>query len=225
MAFVDENTGAAAYNWETEGIYQLEDSDPVQGGVGGVSNAQALALAKRTRNLHTRIKDIVDADFLGTVRGGVANTLNTLEKLRLWVEDRNPESIDVEALKLELRGNVDAALDNMEAIVEYIDGLSYLPTFRGTSVLAGTTIDWRGTPEMTKTLTAATQLDASNLIAGKTIRLLVSGAFALTFSTKFKKAVGSFDPSTTLTNYVQMVCVNATSGSEIIIYSIIYVSL
>jgi len=144
---------------------------------------------------------------IATLRDGISDQINTLEKLRVYLQSLIPEE------------------SNIDTVYAYIDGLTYLPTYRGTSVLAGATIDWRGTPEMTKTLTETTQLDASNLIAGKTIRLMVSGAFALTFSSKFKKAVGSFDPSITLTNYVQMVCVNDTPGSEMIIYSVIYVNV
>ncbi len=54
MANLDE-TGAAGYDWEQDGIYQLEITDRVQGGAGGIANRQASELAERTRNLHDRL--------------------------------------------------------------------------------------------------------------------------------------------------------------------------
>lgn len=41
------------------GVYQLETTDPVQGGVGGVSNAPLLNLANRTRWLYNQITSIL----------------------------------------------------------------------------------------------------------------------------------------------------------------------
>ena len=57
MAFLGEEN-AEAYDWEEEGIYMLEAYDPVEGGPEGISNAQAKALALRTRNLHNRVKEL-----------------------------------------------------------------------------------------------------------------------------------------------------------------------
>lgn len=48
-------TEADNYNWETDGIYILQEYDPVQGGEEGISNVPAKALALRTRSLHNRI--------------------------------------------------------------------------------------------------------------------------------------------------------------------------
>lgn len=48
-------TGAENYDWVAGGVYQLEVTDPVQGGPGGIANRQAAELAKRTRNLHERL--------------------------------------------------------------------------------------------------------------------------------------------------------------------------
>lgn len=55
--FIKE-TEAEAYNWETDGVYMLQQYDPVQGGEDGVSNEQAKALALRTRNLHDRVSEL-----------------------------------------------------------------------------------------------------------------------------------------------------------------------
>lgn len=50
------------------GVYQLEVTDPVQGGVGGVSNAPLLSLAKRTAYLKAHV------DALETTAGTFATT-------------------------------------------------------------------------------------------------------------------------------------------------------
>lgn len=57
MAFLGEEN-AEAYDWEAEGVYMLEAYDPVEGGPDGISNAQAKALALRTRNLHNRVTEL-----------------------------------------------------------------------------------------------------------------------------------------------------------------------
>lgn len=54
--FIDE-TGAEVCDWE-EGVYLLQEYDPVQGGKDGISNKQAKTLALRTRNLHNRVKEL-----------------------------------------------------------------------------------------------------------------------------------------------------------------------
>jgi len=43
--------------WE-DGIYQLETTDPVEGGAGGISNTQATQLGNRTKWLYDRIVDL-----------------------------------------------------------------------------------------------------------------------------------------------------------------------
>ena len=50
--------GADNYDWNADGVYQLEVTDRVQGGPGGISNRQATELVKRTRNLHGRVQTV-----------------------------------------------------------------------------------------------------------------------------------------------------------------------
>lgn len=45
--------------WEAN-IYQIETTDPVEGGAGGISNAQAQALANRTKYLYDENQDQQD---------------------------------------------------------------------------------------------------------------------------------------------------------------------
>jgi hypothetical protein len=52
MAHLDETD-----TWE-EGIYQLEDTDPVQGGAEGIDNLQAKQLGNRTRWLYERLREL-----------------------------------------------------------------------------------------------------------------------------------------------------------------------
>lgn len=47
---------ASAYDWDTGGVYVIEETDPVEGGPDGVSNRQGRELAVRTRNLHERLE-------------------------------------------------------------------------------------------------------------------------------------------------------------------------
>lgn len=54
MANITDTTGLP-YNWDTEGVYQLETSDPVEGGAEGIANRQAIQLARRSRDLHGRL--------------------------------------------------------------------------------------------------------------------------------------------------------------------------
>lgn len=209
MAYVDEITGAEAYNWDEEGIYQLEENDPVQAGPGGVSNRQATELAKRTRNLHDRIIVLL---------GEVSEDFNSLAKIEAAIEALDFSDVNLDDLRNELRGGVANAYNDMKKIVDYIESLTYLPTYQGTSAQSANTIDWRGTPERTRVLAGNVEFDASNLIAGKTIGMKVTGAYEATFTSKFKKATGSRAHSTTRTNYYQMKCLNAASGAELIIY-------
>lgn len=58
--------------WET-GIYQLEESDRVQGGASGVSNNQAKQLANRTSYLYANKADLVSPTFSGTPFAPTAN--------------------------------------------------------------------------------------------------------------------------------------------------------
>lgn len=83
MANLDETS--AGYDWNTEGVYQIEKSDPVEGGAEGVSNRQARQLAVRTRDLHTRLVALkTQADgIIGEIQGGQVDAgYNTLLKLQ-----------------------------------------------------------------------------------------------------------------------------------------------
>lgn len=47
-----------------ENVYQLETTDPVQGGANGVANAQAKALANRTAWLRKNVQDLINGDLI-----------------------------------------------------------------------------------------------------------------------------------------------------------------
>ncbi len=49
---------ASTYDWENSGVYIIEQSDPVEGGMDGISNRQGRELALRTRNLHDRLETL-----------------------------------------------------------------------------------------------------------------------------------------------------------------------
>jgi hypothetical protein len=94
MANLNETT-ANEYAW-TDGVYQLEITDPVNGGADGIANRQASQLSLRTRNLHNRavISEAKIADVpagstaVGLVRGGVPLSYDTLMKLYTWVNEQ-----------------------------------------------------------------------------------------------------------------------------------------
>lgn len=83
MANFDESS--AGYNWETEGVYQIEKNDPVEGGPDGISNRQGRQLTRRTRDLHSRlvaVKTQADGLIDQVMGGNVDAAYNTLLKLQ-----------------------------------------------------------------------------------------------------------------------------------------------
>jgi hypothetical protein len=223
MAFLDDITGAEAYNWDEAGIYQLEETDPVQGGLEGISNRPLRELAIRTRNLHNRLAEQESLDPVGDVRGAVDETLDTLEKIVEWVELElsaiETGDVDAAAILAAIRGGVATDYDTLQKIVAYINGRSYFPVYTGSETLTGTAIDFAGKPILRKTLTAATSFTATNLLENKSITLVCAAAtYAATFPAYFSKLAGDWDA--TKTNYVQMLCVNSASGSEEVLYTI-----
>ena len=105
------------------------------------------------------------------------------------------------------------------------DKLFNVPEFQGSAVLSTNTIDWSGVPELRITLAANTEFDASNLIAGKTIGLEISGAYTATFAAKFVKVDGSPAPDPAEVNYITMRCIRADVGNERIIYSVNFLNV
>lgn len=69
-----------AASWET-GIYQLEETDPVQGGPNGIDNQQAKQLANRTLYLKNLVEALgtgkLDLSALATQAEAIAGTDNT----------------------------------------------------------------------------------------------------------------------------------------------------
>lgn len=57
------------------GVYQIEQTDPVLGGVGGVTNTPLLNLANRTKYLFNRIGEILGVAKVYAVAGGTANAI------------------------------------------------------------------------------------------------------------------------------------------------------
>ena len=76
-------------------------------------------------------------------------------------------------------------------------------------------IDWSSGGLFTKTLTADTTFTFSNLQLNKTVTLIVSGDFVITWPSYVDAdhlISGEYDG--TANNYIQIHCTNATSGSE-----------
>ncbi|MDX9703943.1 MAG: hypothetical protein RBU23_13005 [Candidatus Auribacterota bacterium] len=84
--------------------------------------------------------------------------------------------------------------------------------FKTRAELTGTSVDWSAGVVFWKTLTGATTLTFSNMATGESKALIISGNYALTLPASVKKITGEYDG--TVSNLIQLLCVNATSGSE-----------
>lgn len=226
--YVDGLDKAISYNYTAE-LSATNDDNYLELKADGTTARFIDAIQDAT---HRFVTDTEKTSYAGqaqsainTLRANVNADYDTLEKLKQYVDESTPDAVDAQIIYNTLRDGVDVSLDTLLKIVDYINGLSYFPEYRGNAELAVDTINWTGKPELYRTLTQATQLDASNLIVGKTIGLLVNGAYALTFTSKFKKVFGSPDPSTTSTNYIQMKCIKDNVGAEVIIYSVTFITL
>lgn len=207
---------ASSYNWDTGGVYQIEVTDPVQGGAEGIANKQAKELALRTRNLHNRLKQleiIVPDEIINTIRGTVSEDLDTLQEIIDWV-GQQLEGLDTSALAnniiTTIRGGVATDYDTLAKLKNWIE--TQFSQFKGKSELSHLQIDWNAEPVRTKTLTAATTLAFLNLIVNKTITLIVTGNFALTLPSSVKKITGEYDG--TKSNLIQLLCTSSTIGGE-----------
>ena len=203
-------TGAENYNWNEEGVYQLEQTDPVMGGAGGISNRQASELAKRTRNLHTRLLVVEQLDpdaIIEAIHGGVSDDLDTLKEIVDWTEQQLA-GLDTSALTANvlttIRGGVATDFDTLNKLKSWIDN-----QFTGAAVLDDNLIDWSSRPVRTKTLTAATTLTFSNLIVNKTITLVVTGAYPLELPASVCQISGEYKGEQV--NLIQLLCVNSTT--------------
>ncbi|WP_434663877.1 gp53-like domain-containing protein [Aeromonas sp. NJAU223] len=76
-------------SWDA-GVYQLETSDPVLGGPGGISNKQAQALANRTAYLKKHMDDLEG----GTTAAGKANKLTTARTIAVAGDVTGQASFD-----------------------------------------------------------------------------------------------------------------------------------
>ncbi|SAL03103.1 hypothetical protein AWB77_06707 [Caballeronia fortuita] len=60
------------------GVYQLEQTDPVLAGLGGITNKPLLNLANRTKYLYQRIQEILGVNKGYSVAGGTANAITAI---------------------------------------------------------------------------------------------------------------------------------------------------
>lgn len=256
--------GSENYNWGEEGIYQLEVTDPVQGGPGGVANRQAASLAKRTRNLHDRLanaeqtKAPIDSPALTGVptvptppvetnSAQIANTafvkavvaalvasspaaLDTLNELAAALgNDPNFATTVLTSLagRIEKANNLSdlssiaTARNNLGlgalavlADVSYANVNSKLKSFLA---LNSGVVDLSAYAGGTITLTAATAFSFVGFELNKSYLLTVtSNGFAPSFANLAKHVMvaGNADFGANGTYYVNLVCINATPGTE-----------
>ncbi|WP_185634059.1 gp53-like domain-containing protein [Burkholderia stagnalis] len=60
--------------WDA-GVYQIEKTDPVLGGLGGITNAPLVNLTNRTKYLYSRIQEILGVAKGYAIAGGTANAI------------------------------------------------------------------------------------------------------------------------------------------------------
>lgn len=113
MANFDESS--TGYNWETEGVYQIEKNDPVEGGPDGISNRQGRQLTRRTRDLHSRLvalKTQADGLIDQVMGGNVDAAYNTLLKLQNKLR----------AVESAINGdNGDALIETLQEVLSFIN--------------------------------------------------------------------------------------------------------
>lgn len=161
---------ASAYDWETGGIYVIEETDPVEGGPDGVSNRQSRELAVRTRNLHERLEDLKQETTNSAA--DLAEAIDTKTEAALRGAKEYTDTREV--LILVAADVKDAAtLTNAKA---YADGVSAT----GSEAALRSAKDYTDTRE-TSILAAADVKDAATLRSSKdytdtSINALVDGA-------------------------------------------------
>ena len=200
-------TGAEAYNWDAEGVYQLEVTDPVQGGSGGIANRQATELAKRTRNLHGRVQTVeTGMGSLGSTKADKNNAeLTGIPTAPTAAPGTNNTQVATTAfVKQEV-----AQLAVADGAIGYSKIAADLVSRQA---IAADNIDWSTGGIYTKTLTANTTFTFSNVKLNKVITVIVSGAYTFSLPLAAAYIQGTADPAKT--NKIQIHCTNATSGQE-----------
>lgn len=226
-------TGAEAYNWNEEGVYQLEVTDPVQGGADGIANRQATQLAKRTRNLNTRTSKVESnlADVpngqsvLSVIRGGIAGNLDTLEKLRaslvVMINAITGPGSSADEIYAVIRGGVDEAHDTLKELYDFVNSLSVNyahvdSTLKGKQAVTNN-IDLSASGIGTITLSANTALAFSGFQVNKNYLLIVNAnGYTPSWAapTKHLGVAGMSSFSNTGTYYISLTCIDDTAGSE-----------
>lgn len=148
MANLNENNGV--YNWDEEGIYQLEQTDQVIGGPDGIANRQARELAIRTRNLHNRIAEKITSESPALTGIPTAPTAP--------VGTNNTQIATTAFVKLVVAALIDSAPGAMDTLNEIAAALGDDPNFSATVVNSLATKLNRNFDNITDTAAARTAL-------------------------------------------------------------------
>lgn len=221
--------GAENYDWN-EGVYQLEVTDPAEGGPAGVLNRQAIALAKRTKNLQLKKAPIDSPEFTGTPKvptvdialnnTQAANTAFVKAVISAILSGNTAftGNITVPNPAANANNQQPATTAFVQALISAIDSspewaaIENKPIFEGSSALVGTDIDWKSYPIRTKTITASTTFTFTNLVVNKTITLRITGAFPLILPASVTQISGEYDGARI--NLIQLLCV-ASAPAEV----------
>lgn len=259
MANLPEDN-ANAYDWDNEGIYQLEVDDPVEGGAEGIANLQAKKLALRTRNLHDRVELKADKEspvFSGTPQAPTANqgtntnqlattafviaaiadlvssspqTLDTLNELAEALNNDPDFATTITNLiaeKLTAANNLDdlpdpeVARDNLElgslAVLNYLGYNNVDNSLKSYQNLSSGNVNLSTYGGGKITLSANTAFSFSGFQLNKSYLLIIDAngftpSFANASNHLFVSGNAEFDSQSTF--YVSLTCVDAASGAE-----------
>lgn len=124
------------YNWNT-GVYIIERTDPVEGGMDGVSNRQGRELTLRTRDLHTRTTTLEDQQPIK--HEATLRTAKEYTDQQVGIENRDRVSADattLQAAKDYATRLVDALVDSapgvLDTLKEIAEALGNDPNFSTT---------------------------------------------------------------------------------------------
>ena len=191
MANLDE-TGAAGYNWEEEGVYQLEITDRVQAGAGGIANRQASELANRTRNLHDRLSsaevnkaDLDSPEFAGTPKVPTAD-----------INDNSTRAASTAFVQAIVDALINGAPGVLDSFMEFATALGNDPNFATTITNALALKAPKASPALTGVPTAPTAGAGTNSTQIATTAFVQAALTALGLDGIFNSPVFTGIPTT-----------------------------
>ena len=197
------------------GISKAENGDVTIGTVDGDGTTESVVVEK------TQLPTSYEISFINGLEDALNNKVDKVSGKGLSENDFT----NTLKSKLDNIGTIPTDLndltDNQGLLSQSIGSAELKDELKKADVALGTStqVDWALGIQFSKTLTANTTLTFTNVLAGKSITLVVSGNYTLTLPSGFDAdELADYDSSKT--NYIQIYCANATAGSEEFLTSI-----